>query len=77
MAEHGIDVGDWRDGGWKDWDRDKWLGGARDFVNRVIEKLWDAERMRGAEDPGKTVSSRDASADRGVGDPVRARSSPM
>ncbi|MGW0710400.1 trypsin-like serine peptidase [Streptomyces sp. NPDC002643] len=70
LRELGIDMDDWKDGGWKDWDRDKWLGEARDFVNPVIEDLWDAERMRAAQDPGKTVSVRDAATDQGVSDPT-------
>ncbi|MDX2599466.1 hypothetical protein PV379_38275 [Streptomyces caniscabiei] len=72
LREHGVDVGDWKDGGWRDWDRDRWLSEAQDFVNPVIEGLWDAERMRGAGDPGKTVATQDASAERGVSDPAPA-----
>ncbi|WP_215449330.1 serine protease [Streptomyces sp. ATCC 21386] len=72
LAEHGVDVDDWKGGGWKDWARDKWLGEAQDFLNPVIEDLWDAERMRAAGDPGKTVAARDASAEQGVSDPVPA-----
>ncbi|UUU25363.1 trypsin-like serine peptidase [Streptomyces sp. DSM 40750] len=72
LEEHGLDVDDWKGGGWKDWDKDKWLSEAKDFVNPVIEGLWDAERMRGAEDPAKTVSTQDAAADQGVSDPVPA-----
>ncbi|SFN26755.1 hypothetical protein SAMN04487980_101557 [Streptomyces sp. cf124] len=72
LAEHGVDVGDWKDGGWQDWDQDRWLSEAQDFVNPVIEGLWDAERMRGAGDPGKTVATQDASAERGVSDPAPA-----
>lgn len=67
-----MNVGDWKNGGWRDWDRDKWLSEAEDFVNPVIDGLWDAERMRGAGDPGKTVAARDASAEQGVSDPVPA-----
>jgi V8-like Glu-specific endopeptidase len=72
LEKHGIDVDEWKDGGWKDWDKDKWLGEAEDFVNPVIEKLWDLDRMRDAEDPAKTVSTQDTSADQGVSDPVPA-----
>ncbi|MFI1442699.1 trypsin-like serine peptidase [Streptomyces fructofermentans] len=72
LAEHGIDVDKWRDGEWKDWDRDKWLSEARDFVNPVIEGLWKPERMKSAEDPDKTISSKDAAANQGVSDPAPA-----
>ncbi|MGW0822396.1 trypsin-like serine peptidase [Streptomyces sp. NPDC002845] len=72
LREHGIDVDDWADGGWKDWDRDKWLNEAEDFVNPVIEGLWGPERMRSAEEANKTVSTQDAYADEGISDPVPA-----
>ncbi|GHH81917.1 trypsin-like serine peptidase [Streptomyces capitiformicae] len=72
LQEYGIDVDDWQDGGWKDWDKDKWLSEAKDFVNPVIEDLWDAERMRDAEEPARTLSPQDASVDQGVSDPVPA-----
>jgi hypothetical protein len=70
LKEHGIDVDDWKDGEWKNWDKDKWLSEAADFVNPVIEGLWKPERMKSAEDPAKTISAKDASADQGVSDPA-------
>ncbi|MDQ0949141.1 V8-like Glu-specific endopeptidase [Streptomyces phaeochromogenes] len=72
LKEHGIDVDDWKDGEWKNWDRDKWLTEAEDFVNPVIEGLWKPERMKSAKDPDKTISAKDASADQGVSDPAPA-----
>ncbi|MFF8035092.1 hypothetical protein [Streptomyces sp. NPDC016626] len=69
LKEHGIDVGEWKDGGWEDWDEDKWLSEAKDFVNPVIEGLWKPERMRSAEEADKTLSTQDASAAQGVSDP--------
>jgi len=69
LKDHGIDVDDWRDGGWKDWDRDEWLREARDFVNPVIEGLWKPERMQDAEEAEKTVTTKDASAAQGLSDP--------
>ncbi len=44
-----MDLDKWRDGEWKNWDRDKWLREAKDFVNPIIEDLWDPERMRHAD----------------------------
>ncbi|MGJ5693992.1 trypsin-like serine peptidase, partial [Streptomyces pratensis] len=41
-----------------------------DFVNPVIQGLWKPERMRGAEDPGKTVTTKDTTADQGQTDPA-------
>ncbi|MGC3002122.1 trypsin-like serine peptidase [Streptomyces sp. G35A] len=72
LKEHGIDADKWKDGGWKDWDRDKWLSEAKDFVNPVIEGHWKPERMRSAEEADKTVSTKDAAAAQGVSDPEPA-----
>ncbi|GGM09050.1 hypothetical protein GCM10010129_61120 [Streptomyces fumigatiscleroticus] len=69
LKEHGIDVDKWADGGWKDWDKDKWLSEAKDFVNPVIEGLWKPDRMKDAEEADKTVTTQDAAADQGVSDP--------
>ncbi|MEU2879287.1 hypothetical protein, partial [Streptomyces sp. NPDC007070] len=69
LKKHGIDVDQWAKGGWKDWDKDKWLSAAEDFVNPVIEGLWKPERMRTAKEADKTVTL-DAAADQGVSDPV-------
>ncbi|CAM5741462.1 hypothetical protein SHIRM173S_08058 [Streptomyces hirsutus] len=69
LEEHGIDVDQWKAGGWRDWDEDKWLGEAKDYVNPVIEGLWKPERMRSAEEADKTLSTKDATAARGAGDP--------
>jgi V8-like Glu-specific endopeptidase len=70
LKDHGIDINQWKKGGWKDWDKKKWLRDAKDFVNPVIAGLWKPERMKSAKDPAKTVTSKDASADQGVTDPT-------
>ncbi|MFG2385700.1 trypsin-like serine peptidase [Streptomyces avermitilis] len=72
LKEHGVDVDQWKNGGWKNWDKDKWLSEAKDFVNPVIKGLWKPERMKSAKDPDKTISAKDASADQGVSDPEPA-----
>ncbi|MFD3733301.1 trypsin-like serine peptidase [Streptomyces sp. NPDC058632] len=72
LKEHGIDVDKWKDGGWQDWDKDKWLSDAEDYVNPVIEGLWKPERMRSAEEADKNLSTKDASAAQGVSDPEPA-----
>ncbi len=72
LEEHGIDIDRWRDGAWKDWDRDDWLREAGDFVNPIVEDLWDPDRMRDAEEPEKEVDANDLAGDRGVTDPVPA-----
>jgi V8-like Glu-specific endopeptidase len=72
LKEHGIDIDQWKDGAWKDWDKDKWLSEAKDFVNPVIEDLWQPDRMQSAKEANKTVTTQDATADQGVSDPEPA-----
>ncbi len=72
LKEHGIDIDKWKDGAWKNWDKDKWLSEAKDFVNPVIEGLWKPDRMQSAKEANKTVTTQDASADQGVSDPEPA-----
>ncbi|MBW8819058.1 MAG: hypothetical protein JF598_12715, partial [Streptomyces sp.] len=69
LKEHGIDVDKWKDGAWKNWDRDDWLREAQDYINPIIEGLWDPDRMREAEDPDRGVQESDLSGDQGVTDP--------
>ncbi|MFJ4786785.1 trypsin-like serine peptidase [Streptomyces sp. NPDC088794] len=70
LKEHGIDIDKWKDGAWKNWDKDDWLREADDFVNPIIKGLWDPERMRDADDPDKGVDDSDLSGDQGVTDPT-------
>ncbi|MFD6362926.1 trypsin-like serine peptidase, partial [Streptomyces roseolus] len=71
LKDHGIDLDKWRDGEWKNWDKDKWLREAKDFVNPIIEDLWDPDRMRDAERPEpRPVEEEDISGDEGVTDPT-------
>ncbi|MFE3602581.1 trypsin-like serine peptidase [Streptomyces sp. NPDC059096] len=73
LKEHGIDMDKWRGGEWKNWDRETWLREAKDFVNPIIEGLWDPDRMRDAEKPPeKSVDDQDISGDTGVTDPEPA-----
>ncbi|MFD4624485.1 trypsin-like serine peptidase [Streptomyces sp. NPDC058475] len=72
LKQHGIDVDQWQKGGWKNWDKDKWLSEAKDFVNPVIAGLWKPERMKSAKEPDKTISAKDAAADQGISDPEPA-----
>ncbi|MDQ8703478.1 hypothetical protein RCO28_13425 [Streptomyces sp. LHD-70] len=69
LKEHGIDVDKWKNGEWKNWDKDKWLREAKDFANPVIEGLWDADRMKTAKSPSQTISSKAAASNEGVTDP--------
>ncbi|WP_336320597.1 hypothetical protein [Streptomyces lavendofoliae] len=70
LKEHGIDLDKWRNGEWKNWDKDKWLREAKDYVNPIIEDLWDPDRMRDAEQPQRPVEDGDIPADAGVTDPT-------
>lgn len=61
----------YRDGAWKNWDKNQWLRKASEFVNPVIDGLWDDDRMKGAEQNDKKVPD-DVAADKGKTDPVPA-----
>ncbi|WP_030204503.1 serine protease [Streptomyces sp. NRRL S-87] len=73
LKEHGLDLDKWRGGAWKNWDRDKWLREAQDFVNPIIEDLWDPDRMGRAKQPDRPVADPDLGKDQGVTDPTPAR----
>ncbi|MTE21333.1 hypothetical protein F0L17_19890 [Streptomyces sp. TRM43335] len=72
-----FDPEKWKNGEWRDWDPDRWLREAKDFVNPVIEGLWDPDRMRDAEENDRRVDEEDVdggtdgggSRDEGVTDP--------
>ncbi|MEV6177675.1 hypothetical protein [Streptomyces sp. NPDC052015] len=72
LKEHGIDLDKWRNGAWKDWDREDWLREAQDYINPIIQGLWDPDRMREAEDPDRAVDDSDLAGDQGVTDPAPA-----
>ncbi|MFF7130234.1 trypsin-like serine peptidase [Streptomyces sp. NPDC008240] len=74
LKEHGIDIDKWKNGAWKNWNRDDWLREANDFINPIIKGLWDPDRMRRANDPDKDkgVDDNDISGDQGVTDPTPA-----
>ncbi|KUM77017.1 trypsin-like serine peptidase [Streptomyces curacoi] len=72
LKEHGIDVDKWKGGAWKQWDKEDWLREAQDFINPIIEGLWDPDRMREAEEPDHAVDESDLSGDQGVTDPTPA-----
>ncbi|WP_345663531.1 hypothetical protein [Streptomyces venetus] len=70
LREHGIDVDKWKNGAWKNWDRDDWLREANEYINPIIEGLWNPDRMRDAEEPDQGVDDSDLSGDQGVTDPT-------
>ncbi len=57
LRKHGVDPDEWKDGEWRNWDRKTWLREAEDFVNPVIEGLWDPARMRSAKSPDRTIAA--------------------
>ncbi|MFE3144053.1 trypsin-like serine peptidase [Streptomyces scopuliridis] len=71
LKERGFDLDKWKNGEWKNWDKDTWLREAKDYINPIIEGLWDPDRMRDAEKPPeKPVDDQDISGDEGVTDPT-------
>ncbi|MFD7706014.1 trypsin-like serine peptidase [Streptomyces sp. NPDC059786] len=74
LKERGFDIDKWKNGAWKNWDRDDWLREADEFINPIIAGLWDPDRMREADDPDedKGVDENDLSGDQGVTDPTPA-----
>ncbi|MBL1108690.1 hypothetical protein JK361_29590 [Streptomyces sp. 5-8] len=70
LKEHGIDIDKWKNGAWKNWNKEDWLREANDFVNPIIKGLWDPDRMRDADDPDQGVDDNDISGDQGVTDPT-------
>ena len=61
LKEHGIDLDKWKNGAWKNWDKDDWLREAEDFVNPVIEGLWDTGPDAGRRRPDRRASTRTTS----------------
>ncbi|MFF9914612.1 trypsin-like serine peptidase [Streptomyces sp. NPDC013457] len=57
LKKHGVDPDKWKNGEWKNWNKDTWLREAEDFVNPVIEGLWDSQRMQSAKSPDQTVTT--------------------
>ncbi|MFI5619910.1 trypsin-like serine peptidase [Streptomyces sp. NPDC051567] len=72
LKEHGIDLEKWKGGAWKNWKKEDWLREAGDYINPIIEGLWDPDRMRGAEQPQRPAVDPDAGKDQGVTDPAPA-----
>ncbi|WP_329540216.1 trypsin-like serine peptidase [Streptomyces sp. NBC_01358] len=70
LKEHGIDLDQWKGGDWKNWDKAKWLREAKDYINPIIEDLWDPDRMRDADKAPEQPVDNDISGDAGVTDPT-------
>ncbi|MGW0389780.1 trypsin-like serine peptidase [Streptomyces sp. NPDC003042] len=72
LKEHGFDLEKWKGGAWKNWKQEDWLREAGDYINPIIEGLWDPDRMRDAEQPQRPVVDPDTGKDQGVTDPTPA-----
>jgi V8-like Glu-specific endopeptidase len=70
LKDYGIDLDRWRGGEWKNWDKEKWLREAKDYINPIIEGLWDPDRMREADRPSEQPGDQDISGDQGATDPT-------
>ncbi|MER7510586.1 hypothetical protein ABTX82_19885 [Streptomyces lavendulae] len=72
LKQHGFDMEKWKGGAWKNWKKEDWLREAGDYVNPIIDGLWDPDRMRDAEQPQTPAVDPDAGKDQGVTDPTPA-----
>lgn len=73
LKQHGIDLEKWKGGEWKNWKKEDWLREAGDYINPIIEDLWDPDRMRDADKtPQPPAVDPDAGKDQGVTDPAPA-----
>ncbi|MFJ3975373.1 trypsin-like serine peptidase [Streptomyces sp. NPDC090021] len=70
LKERGIDLEKWKGGEWKNWQQEDWLREAGDYINPIIEDLWNPDRMRDAEQPQRPSVDPDAGKDQGVTDPT-------
>ncbi|MEV5509349.1 trypsin-like serine peptidase [Streptomyces orinoci] len=70
------DIEKWKNGDWKNWDRDRWLREARDFINPIIKGHWKPDTMKDAQSDDKKLADAPGAApgsgqgDQGVTDPV-------
>ncbi|AXK33374.1 hypothetical protein DVA86_12620 [Streptomyces armeniacus] len=64
------DLEKWKNGGWKNWDKDQWLREAEDFINPIIDDFWNRDRMDDAEENDRKRDVDDSDIDQGVTDPV-------
>lgn len=64
------DLEKWKNGGWKNWDKEQWLREAEDFINPIIDNFWNRDRMDEAEKNDRKRDVDDSDIDQGVTDPV-------
>ncbi|MEU9113423.1 hypothetical protein AB0D04_16985 [Streptomyces sp. NPDC048483] len=69
LKEHGIDLDKWKNGEWKNWDKDKWLREAGEFINPIIKDFWNPDKIGKAKPPQDNTKPGDVSEDQGKTDP--------
>ncbi|MFD9817088.1 trypsin-like serine peptidase [Streptomyces sp. NPDC059080] len=72
LKKHGIDLDKWENGEWKNWDRDKWLRQAGEFINPIIKDFWDPDKIEKVKPPQDPSKPEDISEDQGKTDPEPA-----
>ncbi|MER6046960.1 hypothetical protein ABT168_05745 [Streptomyces sp. NPDC001793] len=72
LKEHGVDLDKWKNGEWKNWDKDKWLREAGEFINPVIKNFWDPDKIGKAKPPQEPSKPSDIPQDQGKTDPEPA-----
>ncbi|MGY5138595.1 trypsin-like serine peptidase, partial [Streptomyces nigrescens] len=72
LKEHGVDLDKWKNGEWKNWDRDKWLREAGEFINPIIKDFWDKDKIDKVKPPQDPSKPEDISEDQGKTDPEPA-----
>lgn len=73
LKEHGVDLDKWKNGEWKNWDRDKWLREAGEFINPIIKDFWDKDKIDKVKPPQDPSKPEDISEDQGKTDPEAGR----
>ncbi|MFD7921488.1 trypsin-like serine peptidase [Streptomyces sp. NPDC059740] len=71
LKQHGIDLDKWKNGEWKNWDKDQWMREAGEFLNPIIKGLWDPDRA-GKAKPEQPSTPAQPPADQGQTDPEPA-----
>jgi V8-like Glu-specific endopeptidase len=72
LKEHGVDLDKWKNGEWKNWDRDKWLREAGEFINPIIKDFWNPDKIDKVKPPKDPSKPEDISQDQGKTDPEPA-----
>ena len=69
LKQHGFDPDKWKNGEWKNWDRDTWLREAGEFINPIIKDFWNPDKIDKVKPPKDPSKPEDISEDQGQTDP--------